>query len=167
MGRQCDQKQPACSRCARLQITCIGAGVRRYQFKEHQLSQPAAKTKQSREVLVIHRTPSNETTLLTSSLIEKMEVKDLRYNVPFACGVVFKDLPQRLGSDPALDAAIIAFTTSLPLVLTCQRSPQMHRRYGNALSRLRTRLANAVQARNASTICAIYLIWLCQVRTSD
>lgn len=33
--KKCDQRKPKCSRCARLQITCAGNGVRRYKFKWH------------------------------------------------------------------------------------------------------------------------------------
>lgn len=31
---QCDQKQPTCSRCLRLTLTCVGSGIQRYKFKE-------------------------------------------------------------------------------------------------------------------------------------
>ena len=117
-------------------------------------------------MLCLERIASNETTLLTSSLIEKMEVEDLRYNVSFACGNVLRDIPQRLGSDPALDAAAGAFAISLPCVLTRRRSPQMLKKYGLALSRLRTSLDDPGRARNASTVCAIYLVWVCQVSIS-
>ncbi|KAH8690741.1 hypothetical protein BGW36DRAFT_389250 [Talaromyces proteolyticus] len=42
--KKCDEKQPSCSRCLRLQVPCIGSGTRRFKF--HEFSGEGATTQQ-------------------------------------------------------------------------------------------------------------------------
>ncbi|KAL6240331.1 hypothetical protein RBB50_012769 [Rhinocladiella similis] len=161
--KRCDQKQPACDRCVRLRIQCHGSGAPRYKFKEYKVAPlPAIETGQDQGVMVICRSPSNEITRLSSSLVEQIGVDDPRYNLILACGQFLEDIPRRLGCNSTLDAAVDVFTASVPYVLTRRQSPQMFRKYGIALRELRTILGNPATSRTASTLCAIYLIWICE-----
>ncbi|KAJ5548181.1 transcriptional regulator family: Fungal Specific TF [Penicillium frequentans] len=51
--KKCDEKQPACSRCIRLKITCVGSGQQRFKFQQDKRfafavsSRPKAQTRGS------------------------------------------------------------------------------------------------------------------------
>lgn len=68
-----------------------------------------------------------------------------------------------MGSNSALDAAVAAMTTTASDLSNGYKSPEALVRYGQALTALRTCLDNPVTAQSSSTLCAIYLIWICQV----
>jgi hypothetical protein len=83
-------------------------------------------------------------------------VTDVRYDL--ACyGGFLNQIPARLGKNPALDASVGAITAAFPSLYTQQLPPDAISRYIDALRALRT--ANSVD-----TLCAIYLILVCQVR---
>lgn len=168
-NNQCDQLKPACSRCARLQIPCAGSGKQRYKFKQVRAGPPSgAASKRSSQssassVRSLSRTPSNETTLTLNEFIHKLEVKDIRFDLVWAYGALLREIPKRLGTNSALDAAVSAMTTTAADLASGYKSPEALVRYGHALTALRTCLDNPVTAQSSSTLCAIYLIWICQV----
>ena len=110
----------------------------------------------------LSRTPSNETTIAASAFISTLEVTDVRYDLAWYGGFL-KDIPRRLGTNDALDASVSALTSASSTLHTRQRSVEMLARYVHALKTLRVCLDDPVKARTANTLCAIYLIMICQV----
>lgn len=116
-------------------------------------------------VRVLPQSPSNETTTLASAFIFTLEVKDLRYDL--SCyGAFLNDIPKRLGSNIALDASVNALSSAFPSLYTHQHSSQTLSKYGNALRALRICLDDPSQAWSANTLCAVYLLLICQVGTT-
>lgn len=108
------------------------------------------------------RSPSNESTILAGALVSALDVKDLRYDLT-TYGVFVLDLPRRLGTNKALDAAAEALAVSHPSLYTGKQRPEMLATYLNALKELRISLSNPNKLQITDTLCAIYLIIICQV----
>jgi hypothetical protein len=114
--------------------------------------------------LSLSRTPSNETTAAISALVSALEFKDLGYDL--SCyGGFLKEIPKRLGTNNALDASVTALTTAFSSMLTHQHTQSVEAvsKYGNALKSLRISLQNPARAGTIDTLCAIYLVMVCQV----
>lgn len=168
---QCDQSKPKCSRCSRLKIPCIGSGEQRYKFKN--TTPPAlelanGQTQNSQQLIslgnstTIIRVPGSKTFSLAQSMITLLDVGDVRYD--FTCyGAFLEQIPKRLGRNPALDASVQAFTTCSTCVYTRGASVAGLRSYIHALKTLRVALGNPAIAESPDTLCAIYLIMVCQV----
>lgn len=166
---KCDQLKPSCSRCTRLQIPCTGAGQQRYKFKQVRVSPDEAGSYRSQPATstALSRTPSNEASRLLSELIQKLEVKEVRYDLCWGYGYFLRDVPKRLGTNAALDSAVRALMAMSSYLCTAQQQSQQPlslARYGHALNCLRTCLDDPATARSSSTLCAIMLIWICHVR---
>ena len=169
MQKQCDQGKPACSRCVRCNIACTGSGQQRYKFigqmstgRSTRARQPVAPLSTVRG---LPQSPSNETTTIAGAFISTLEVKDLRYDL--SCyGAFIKDIPKRLGSNAALDASVNVLTSAFSSLYTRQQSLMTLSRYVNALKTLRHCLNDPSQACTANTLCAVYLLLICQVGTS-
>ncbi len=87
----------------------------------------------------------------------------MRYDLTYY-GNFLKDLPRRLGTNDALDASVSALASAFPTLYTHQQSPEMLIKYMHALRTLRTSLNDRAKAYTPHTMCAIYLIVICQVR---
>lgn len=111
------------------------------------------------------QSPSNETTTLANAFIFTLEVKDPRYDIS-CCGPFLKDIPKRLGSNIALDASVDVLTSAFSSLYRHQPSLQTLSKYVNALKTLRICLDDPIQASTAHTLCAIYLLMICQVGTT-
>ena len=173
---QCDQLQPSCSRCARLLIPCSGAGVRRYVFVDH--SRPEGKSKgQSKQLSpcrgalkalpqVVNGISPNRHETMTALMVNKLSVKDLRYDVGWAFGPFVGEIPKRLGRSVALDAAARTFVLSLPPSPCARKQPESSilENFTVALKATRLALAHPVESRSIDTLCAAYLLMICQVR---
>ena len=96
------------------------------------------------------------------AFISTLEITDVRYSMSYF-GTFLKHVPQRLGTNEALDASVGALVTIASTVHTGQRSPEMFARYGDALKALRTSLSDPLKVQRPETLCAIYLVMLCQV----
>lgn len=106
--------------------------------------------------------PSNETTSIAGAFIFTLEVKDLRYDL--SCyGAFLEEIPKRLGSNIALDASVDVLTSAYSSLYTHQQSLITLSKYVNALKALRTCLNDPSQAWKADTLCAVYLLLICQV----
>ena len=168
MFEQCDQRKPACSRCIRCKIVCVGSGQQRYKFKEPMtigrsmtVGQPQAPRSHVSGLLP---SPSNETTSIASAFIFTLEVKDLRYDL--SCyGAFLEDIPKRLGSNIALDASVKVLTSAFSSLYTHQQSLITLSKYVDALKALQICLDDPSQAWTADTLCAVYLLLICQVGT--
>jgi hypothetical protein len=158
---QCDQLQPTCSRCQKLGIPCVGGGLQRFIFKTHDVSK---LVKSSRPDLAISQMPSSPAMAVSMSLIDKIQNRHLRFEINWAHGSFLDDVPRRLSHNQALAAATEAFMLSIP----CADVPHtlLRRRlrsYASALHATRVALSNPVEAYSLNTLCAVYLLWVCQV----
>jgi hypothetical protein len=153
----------------RCKIPCTGGGQQRYKFKEHKVMARSTGMRQSTvpvsTVRALSRSPSNETTTIASAFIFILEVKDLRYDI--SCyGPFLKDIPQRLGSNIALDTSVNVLVSGYSTLYTRQQSMEALSRYVSALKALRICLNDPSQAWTANTLCAIYLLLIYQVKPS-
>ncbi|KAJ5515671.1 transcriptional regulator family: Fungal Specific TF, partial [Penicillium freii] len=176
---KCDEKQPACGRCLRLKVGCVGSGQQRFKFKQQQFSPKSNQSGQmtlaprsrSRSIeeenhsIEIPRTyPSNSMTSLMNSFVGAIKRStDLRYNMWWSFGVFLEDVPRRLGSNEALDRAVDAVTTAHAGFCTHQLvSTKALAKYSYALKALRVYLDDPLQASASSTLCAVMILLLCQ-----
>ena len=106
--------------------------------------------------------PYSETMRIASIFISTLEVSDLRYSVSYY-GAFLKYVPQRLGTNQALDAAVLALANASSCLRTRENSTQVLVQYGNALKALRLSLSDPLKAESPETLCAIYLVMICQV----
>jgi hypothetical protein len=142
-----------------MEISCEGSGKQRYQFKSVKLT---SKTIQVSNFNSISQAPYNQ---LASRFIRTLDISDIRFDISFY-GLFLKDIPRRLGESAALDAAAQALVSSYPL-LHPLRGREVPRDalilFGKSLRVLRECLDNPVEIRSPHTLCAIYLISICQV----
>jgi hypothetical protein len=112
----------------------------------------------------ILRTPSNKITVVTSAMVSVLEVKDIRYDLG-VFGEFLKRIPSRLGTNAALDASVKAITTSYASIYSREKPLEALQSYGQGLKALRICLNDPVKVRSADTLCAFYLMVICQVST--
>lgn len=136
----------------------MGSGQRRFTFKEGYSSKDQGAIILSRTTQI----PSNDTLDITRDFIEVLQVTDVRYDVTWY-GPFLENLPRRIGSSPALDAAIGAVTSAVKALRTRQNYPDAIARYVKGWKALRTCLSDPVQTKSIHTVCAIYLMMICQV----
>jgi hypothetical protein len=113
--------------------------------------------------------PSNEGSLLADALVSKLQAwDDLRFHLTWTYGIFLEEIPRRLGSNAALDTAVNALVcahsqlnTSAGIVRIAD--PEALTKYNHAVRTLRICLDDPVKAREASTLCAVYLLMICQV----
>jgi hypothetical protein len=110
------------------------------------------------------RVPSNQTTIVTHTLVSRLEITDLRYDIT-CYGDFLRHIPARLGRNEALDASADALATTFSTLHLAQgnQSVEALTKYGRAIHSLRVCLDNPAKARMPETMCAIYLIMICQV----
>lgn len=142
--------------------------MQRYKFKDHNVFMKPVKV-QSAETIKhalprLSRSPSNDTTTTITCLISALEVKDIRYDIT-CYGEFLKHVPRRLGTNSALDASALALSSTYASLSTHQASPKTVAAYVNALQAVRASLSDPVQARTTDTLCAIYMVMICQVGT--
>ena len=162
---QCDENQPACSRCIRLNLVCVGSGQQRYKFKHH--NQNAQVVPFSKERKARMAAPSmlwsNDFGLMLSAFISSINpLADFRYNLWFNFGIFLEDVPRRLGHSEALDQSAIALTSAHAHFCT-GRAPTVEilAKYSAALRALRVGLNDAKQAHSPNTLCAVRLLLIC------
>lgn len=178
---QCDQNKPVCLRCDRLRIPCIGGGQQRYKFKDQgnalKCSQRGVVAWDSKSVEVgavrrpptlairrlrVERSLNNRSSRTVSALVSMLEIKDLRFDVR-CYGLFFTSLPQRLGTNKSLDAAVEAMIEAYPCVQRKVSSVPALSKFGKAVRILRTTLHEPYQTQSLETICSIYVLMICQV----
>lgn len=103
--------------------------------------------------------PGNE---LAASFIETLQIRDIRYSLEYY-GSFLHDIPRRLGTSAPLDAAVKALVASYPFFHNRDFPPEALIYHGRSLRVLRESLNDPVEARSANTLCAVYLITICQV----
>lgn len=175
---KCDEKQPTCSRCSRLGLVCVGSGQQRYKFKDghsvlhnsgkgrqQDLSIRAKVKRKQEEVGVIITFPSNLLSSLSHAFVKAIKPSTgLRYNLVWTYGGFLQDVPRRLGMNEALDAAADALVASHSSFCVHRMiSVEALTKYSLALNKIRICLDDPIKARTSETLCAIYLVLLCQV----
>ncbi|KAF2762657.1 hypothetical protein EJ05DRAFT_506357 [Pseudovirgaria hyperparasitica] len=165
--KKCDKARPACSRCTRLGIPCIGAGVQRYKFltvngqREHGLTRLVTFAA-NQEPLSILRPPQNATTSLAQELVHQLAVEDVRFNLPLVYGPLIIELPRLLGQNDVLDASVASLVATVDDIAANKRSPARFGQYGIALAKLRMSLQDPEKVFSSLTLCAVYIVWCCQ-----
>ncbi|KAJ9483284.1 hypothetical protein VN97_g10119 [Penicillium thymicola] len=174
--KKCDQLKPICSRCARLKMTCVGGGQQRYMFKNQSLQvtqiQSGAESQSKlrsfpsagKRVVVIGgptRVPSTDTSIMAAAFVAAFQVTDIRYAMAYY-GPFLRDIPRRLGNSTVLDSAVRALSTAYPFLHTGSYPPNVLFLYGLSLRALRECLNDPAEARSPNTLCAVYLIIICQ-----
>ncbi|KAK3944423.1 hypothetical protein QBC46DRAFT_374280 [Diplogelasinospora grovesii] len=160
--KKCDQARPACSRCKRLRIPCVGCGERRYKFINQSTGSPSATSRAAQPACQgVPATPSNQRTIVADAFLSALKVTDVRFDLSIY-GSFLKDIPKRLGTNEALDASVEALTTALPWIQSRRETPEMFDRYAHALKTLRLCLDDPVKGRSPDTLCALYLVVVCQ-----
>lgn len=102
---------------------------------------------------------------MAGSLIALLKVQDVRYDLSYY-GLFFSQIPKYVGTSRALDASIGALVAVFPVLYTTEVSRDALVQYGNALKTLRATLQDPTESRTVGTMCAIYLIMVCEVRIS-
>ncbi|KAF5877158.1 putative transcription factor cys6 protein [Botrytis fragariae] len=168
--KKCDQVKPSCSRCIRLSIPCIGSGIRRYKFIsgsiDSTVTTSSTTTNHNNHALhttrkQILRMPGNKDISVAGSFISVLEVKDIRYDIG-VYGAFLTEIPKRLGSSAALDASVNAISTSYTSIYSRTKPVEALESYGRGLKALRVALNDPKEATEANTICAFYLMMICQ-----
>ncbi|KAJ5776409.1 uncharacterized protein N7511_001420 [Penicillium nucicola] len=179
--KKCDEKQPACGRCLRLKVPCIGSGLQRYKFKqEHRFSTPHNWNGEQMNITLDNKSRSNKKetppfeippvfpnhhlTSLTNSFVGAIKRStDLRYNLWWSFGLFLEEVPRRLGNNEALDRAVDAVTTVHRDFCT-RRIVSVNAlwKYSQALKTLGVYLDDPIQASTSNTLCAVMILLVCQ-----
>ena len=109
------------------------------------------------------RVPSTDTSRMAAAFVAAFQVTDIRYAMAYY-GPFLRDIPRRLGSSTVLDSAVRALSTAYPLVYTGSYPRNALVLYGQSLRALRECLNDPAEARTPNTLCAVYLITICQVK---
>ena len=186
--KKCDAKNPACSRCARLNIACVGGGIQRYKFMPSVFQQKVsqnqhdAEGKAAEEGIVCRsdawRTASSSpmtflpmavhsplSPLINSFIATIHPSTDVPYNLTWVYGCFLADVPSRLGSDKSLDCAtdaVVSAHASLCGGTQSGVSPEARVKYSRALRAFRERLNDSSVLRSSNTLCVMRMLLMCQ-----
>lgn len=106
--------------------------------------------------------PSNQLTIMTSKFLAALRVTDPRFDLTIY-GDFMRDIPRRLGSSRALEAAVYALTAAVASIPKNQPSTEVVKSYGQSLQSVRSCLMDPAQRKSPDTLCAVYLIIVLQV----
>ncbi|KAI1033058.1 hypothetical protein LB504_006264 [Fusarium proliferatum] len=180
--KKCDKAQPKCARCERLDIPCINVGKQRYKFKVQTLEPgdsislqsidteddtTSSSSRSSKSPIsftqALIKVPYNKTTMVTQTLVSRLEITDLRYDIT-CYGDFLRHIPARLGRNEALDASADALATTFSTLHRPQgyQTVDALTKYVKAISSLRLCLEDPAKARMPETMCSVYLIMICQ-----
>lgn len=159
---QCDEAQPSCSRCQKRQIPCIGGGRQRFVFKTYGVDH--LKKLGSAESSISQTPRSSPDMAVSMSLINKLQNRQSRFEINWAHGSFMDEIPRRTNHSVALAAATEAFMLALPCTEVSHTLSQRRlRSYTAALGATRLALLHPDEAYTLNTLCAVYLLWICQV----
>lgn len=182
--KKCDQQKPACSRCRRLNLECVGGGLRRFKFVEPALVRSGSSSQDSdanssstsrsltpaqdpvRYRVSVSASPSNASSQLVRAFTATIDPSvSERYNLVTSYGPFIQYIPSRLGRNPALDASIATLVEAYSSM--CRRSGASQsalNKYSHALVELRRTLDDPVEACSSETLCATMILCMTQVR---
>jgi hypothetical protein len=146
----------------------VGAGVRRFQFKEHKIGAQQDWTNnpgfgqlvQAR----VRAPPVLETDRTSHAFMQMFVGEDLCYDMNLY-GLFLHDVPRRLGHNKALDATALATSKAHSVYRAggSRTDPQALSAFIKAIHALRMCLSDPATAGSPDTLCSIYLITVCQV----
>ncbi|KAF5026004.1 hypothetical protein F66182_1906 [Fusarium sp. NRRL 66182] len=164
--KRCDEAKPACSRCVRLNIPCMGAGEQRYVFKPvsfQNATKPVRKPSKRiypAKVPILHK-PQSPLSVVQAKFVAALQMTDIRYSL--GCyGDFLEHIPKRLGHSEVLDASAKAMIDALPYHYTQDLPPDALASYISALKELRVSLGSAETKLKPETLSTIYIIMICQ-----
>ena len=123
------------------------------------------------EVFVVETPPyelANRLTRLIAAFVSKIDASaDIRIQLPWNFGDFLSDVPRRLGTNEALDAASDALVTSYTNFIAGHvvATPDVLIKHSNALSALRRCLGDPVKAYSSETLCSTMILMIVQVCT--
>jgi hypothetical protein len=109
--------------------------------------------------------PRSRTMAIATVFVSRLAVDDLRYDI-HSYGTFLRYIPQRIGKNAALDAAVDAFATGFSTLHSDSHGLEAFQKYGIALKALGECLNDPVRGQTPETMCAIYLIMVVQVSKS-
>ncbi|EWG45008.1 hypothetical protein FVEG_05952 [Fusarium verticillioides 7600] len=165
--KKCDQVRPACSRCARLGIPCVGSGEQKYVFKPVSFTKPfktsfskPRKQQTSSQVSMLHK-PQSPLTLLQAKLVAALETTDLRYGL--SCyGYFLEHIPRRLGHSHALDVSVDLMMSLFPYHYSFEIPSQVLAKYSSGLKVLRDPQDETGTKLSPEDVAAFHIIMICQ-----
>lgn len=112
--------------------------------------------------------PTSPTSRLTGAFVSHLAIRDLPgYDLIWTFGDILQDVPARLGTHAALDAAANAIVATSPcLAVHTTTTTSMRVAYASGLRSLREALVPVEGSKAAVPIeiwLAVYLLWICQV----
>lgn len=131
--------------------------------------QSKALTPPARTIWTPPHSPDNEISHLADSFISVLQITDPKYDLT-CFGEWFVGVPARLGTSEVLDKAADAFVAGLGGLRTGKQTVDSMVKYGKALTSLRATLMQPGTASSPHTLCAIFMIMVCQgwySRTDD
>lgn len=171
-SHQCDLQRPICSRCQRVKTTCQGIGQRRFKFVTWKQSlaarQQAYASPAERRRSVPIAVPGNESSLLAQALVAELRpADDLRYSVTWLWGPHMIDLPCRIGTNRALDAALstlLQVHQDIRTFSSAGNETSLLSCYNKAIQTVRWKLQDPAALHDPETLCAIMLLSACAPR---
>ncbi|GAB7363316.1 hypothetical protein MBLNU230_g3597t1 [Neophaeotheca triangularis] len=177
--KKCDESTPVCGRCKRLKLACVGSGERRYKFqirtsgpkstllKVTSSASSSTATPDFVHACVLSYPPANSQSTFCARIISTVKFDlgtDLRYSLAWSSGNTLSEIPKRLGTNPALDAAMKGIVTCHEDLLTRpgELSQRGLRQYMHSLKVLSKTLDDPALATSPSTLAAIYVLMLTQ-----
>ncbi|KAI1011258.1 hypothetical protein LB504_002212 [Fusarium proliferatum] len=165
--KKCDQVKPACSRCARLGVPCVGSGEQKYVFKPVSFTKPfktsfskPRKCETSSQVSVLHK-PQNSFSLLQAKLVAGLEITDFRYGLN-CYGDFLEHIPSRLGHSHALDVSVDLMMSVLPYHYTHEIPSQVEAKYSSCLKVLRGLQDKKGTQLNFEDMASFQIMTICQ-----
>ncbi|KAH6959264.1 hypothetical protein DER45DRAFT_257251 [Fusarium avenaceum] len=130
--KKCDQAKPACGRCKRVGIPCIGNGLKRWKFHSFQSEEQDGALTQ-----VTRRYPSNDLSRMSSSLVHILRTEDWRFDIRAFGGILIPELVAQIGCSPALDSCVGAMVALYRSHQSRESKVGALTRYGEALTATR------------------------------
>ena len=135
--------------------------MQRFIFKTHDMSKLVTSCQPE---LAISQMPSSPAMAVSMSLVNKIQTRHSRFEINWAHGSFLDDVPRRISHSQALAAATEAFMLAIPCTdVSHTLSRRRLRSYTSALYATRLALSHSVEAYSLNTLCAVYLLWICQV----
>ncbi|KAF4944457.1 hypothetical protein FSARC_14674 [Fusarium sarcochroum] len=158
--KKCDQVKPTCGRCKRVGIHCIGNGLKRWKFHSFQSQEFVDGV-----VPTPRRSPSNQRTKVTSSLVHILQIDDIRFDIRAFGGKFVPNLPSQVGCNPALDACVTAMTLLYRSHSCSKLKVEALTQYGEALVATRKAFSDPQESiyMKMQMVSAMYI---CQVLSS-
>ena len=165
--RKCDQQRPSCSRCSRLKIDCIEGGQKRFKFIDQRPNEQPTATQlapsSNSTAIVILPSLTSAAMSISNAFVATLRMNEPEFHLITLGGLLFSQIPQRLGLNEALDTSVQALTSAYSSLQLRDNQIEARAKYGSALRALRMCLQDSQKAFTASTLCAIYLLLICQV----